>query len=715
MENIFVEFLPPWIETSRQPAFYDKESGTCLQQTARMYDRVNMLVRMFNKLSRETKTVVENYIEQFDDLHNYVMDYFANLDVQEEINNKLDDMAEAGTLADIISQYLNSVAIFGYDSVEDMKSAENLVEGSFAHTTGYYSKNDGGEGFYKIRTVTNEDVEDEGSIIPLNNENLVAELIINESTVNIKQFGAKGDDTTDDTDYIQKCIDFATSNSFKVFIPSGTFRVSKITISNTINMYGTGDKSVIKSTDNNTHNSIIFIENSGCEHSELHNFVIDGNRDNVVSEVDGIRLYTNYSADFFTNLHDLHITKTTGNGINLTTAGSQAFKEMRLDNILVNTCNKTGFYLDRMTDTLINRCTSAGCRVYGFYTNNGGSNKFTNDKAFWCGGGDGVTPEDANRVPSSAFTVTSDVAPVEGKNYYTRTGSDTENDYYEFVLYTGSAFEPDVTYYEMTTFYSKRYQGFYLSGTANFVTACESQDNFGDGFFVSGSENKFSNVSCDNNGLITVDGEPVSYASQSKEQLYYGIYCTGWQFYADSCCFINHLNSSIGKSQRACVYLKGGGFTTINGTQSNQVVDSIVIQKVSNPLTLSSKLNNVDWRYNLPTSYITMNTGFELTDTNKQYFYYQNGYVYYKLCVKKSDDSGILSGDTAIKLFNFGNGIRPIKFLPGLGYATNNGGYLINGVVTSFVETWGDCDVRYVDTSLDSVKQVIIEGFHKVA
>ena len=82
-------FLPPWIETGLQPAFYDKESGTVLQQTARMYARVNMLIRMFNKLSKNTKTTVEDYIINSTKLHDYVYDYFDNLDVQEEINNKL--------------------------------------------------------------------------------------------------------------------------------------------------------------------------------------------------------------------------------------------------------------------------------------------------------------------------------------------------------------------------------------------------------------------------------------------------------------------------------------------------------------------------------------------------------------------------------------------------------------------------------------------------
>ena len=108
MENIFVEFLPPWVETGLQPAFYDKESGTVLQQTARMYARVNMLIRMFNKLSKQTKETVDTYIASFNELHDYVHDYFDNLDVQEEINNKLDDMAGDGTLQQIIMDYLNN-------------------------------------------------------------------------------------------------------------------------------------------------------------------------------------------------------------------------------------------------------------------------------------------------------------------------------------------------------------------------------------------------------------------------------------------------------------------------------------------------------------------------------------------------------------------------------------------------------------------------------
>lgn len=46
----------------------------------------------------------EEFIAKFDELKTFVDTYFDNLDVQEEINAKLDEMAEDGTLADIINQ-----------------------------------------------------------------------------------------------------------------------------------------------------------------------------------------------------------------------------------------------------------------------------------------------------------------------------------------------------------------------------------------------------------------------------------------------------------------------------------------------------------------------------------------------------------------------------------------------------------------------------------
>ena len=200
MENIFVEFLPPWVETGLQPAFYDKESGTVLQQTARMYARVNMLIRMFNKLSKNTKEEIESfeqsvtetvneYIEKFNDLHDYVYDYFDNLDVQEEINNKLDEMLEDGTLEEIIISYIKLSGVLSYDTVSDMQSATNLVNGSTAKTLGKNNYLDGKGRYYKIRNIEAGDVVDGTNIIQITSDptnTLIAELIPEETVSDIQ-------------------------------------------------------------------------------------------------------------------------------------------------------------------------------------------------------------------------------------------------------------------------------------------------------------------------------------------------------------------------------------------------------------------------------------------------------------------------------------------------------------------------------------------------
>lgn len=53
-------------------------------------------------------------------LKNYVDNYFTNLDVQTEINNKLDEMAESGELTSIIAPYLDS-------QLEDMNKRINAI------------------------------------------------------------------------------------------------------------------------------------------------------------------------------------------------------------------------------------------------------------------------------------------------------------------------------------------------------------------------------------------------------------------------------------------------------------------------------------------------------------------------------------------------------------------------------------------------------------
>ena len=273
------------------------------------------LVNAYNSLVDAVNLAIGEFEDSittdFNTLHDYVYNYFNNLDVQEEINNKLDDMVEQGTLQEIIADYLNSKAIFGFDNVASMKSSTNLIDGSYAKTLGYHNINDGGSALYKIREVTNEDVVDNMLIIAMNNNQLVAELIVINSTLNVKQLGAYGDDSHDDTLIIQKAIDSLIGGI--VLLPTGTYLISSPLILKRgvslkgINNYDTNTdgSAQIKLADNSNCSMIKTpLANSGTttQYISIENLYLNGNKDNQTEEVNIVEFYGVYIGSYIKNV-----------------------------------------------------------------------------------------------------------------------------------------------------------------------------------------------------------------------------------------------------------------------------------------------------------------------------------------------------------------------------------------------------------------------------
>jgi len=78
----------------------DFDALTNYELFCKLGKEMNKIINAMN-LSGEQ---VEALTNSFNELQTYVDNYFSSLDVQEEINNKLDEMAEGGTLAEIINQ-----------------------------------------------------------------------------------------------------------------------------------------------------------------------------------------------------------------------------------------------------------------------------------------------------------------------------------------------------------------------------------------------------------------------------------------------------------------------------------------------------------------------------------------------------------------------------------------------------------------------------------
>lgn len=184
--------VPPFVQfcVSAVPQVFDN-SMSYYETVCALWKYLNDTVNVINN----NAMITEDTVAKMAELKEYVDHYFENLDVQEEINNKLDQMALDGTLQEIIGEYLNATAVWGFDTVADMKSATNLINGSYAQTLGYYSANDGGKAIYKIRTVTNDDVVDDKFIIEMADDSLVGELICDD-LVNICQVGGQQNTAT---------------------------------------------------------------------------------------------------------------------------------------------------------------------------------------------------------------------------------------------------------------------------------------------------------------------------------------------------------------------------------------------------------------------------------------------------------------------------------------------------------------------------------------
>ena len=76
------------------------------------YELLCKVVDYLNKTMEDVDIIhtdVTNLLNAYNQLQNYVNNYFSSLDVQTEINNKLDNMASDGTLYDIIKKYTDPI------------------------------------------------------------------------------------------------------------------------------------------------------------------------------------------------------------------------------------------------------------------------------------------------------------------------------------------------------------------------------------------------------------------------------------------------------------------------------------------------------------------------------------------------------------------------------------------------------------------------------
>lgn len=121
MNNFYIKHLPHWVLTDLQPAFYDVESGTSLQQTAKMYGKMQELIDLYNefvtKVNKYIKDFEDGIIADFEEFRNCIIkvmnDYIETIDTKinlqdTKISEAIDYMKDnlLSTVTDLFNQAL---------------------------------------------------------------------------------------------------------------------------------------------------------------------------------------------------------------------------------------------------------------------------------------------------------------------------------------------------------------------------------------------------------------------------------------------------------------------------------------------------------------------------------------------------------------------------------------------------------------------------------
>lgn len=147
---------------------------------------------------------------------------------------------------------------------------------------------------------------------------------LEQSSVSVKEFGAKGDGVTDDTNALQKALD----NGGKLFFPKGTYKTQPLAYSSDTYIYGEGEQSVVK----------LFFKRPPVE-SQLQSIFYAKNIDAGLTKNVTFKTITLDGSRYDINWGNI---KTDGNAHGIATWGTQ---NISIENVWIKKCWTDGFYI----------------------------------------------------------------------------------------------------------------------------------------------------------------------------------------------------------------------------------------------------------------------------------------------------------------------------------------------------------------------------------
>lgn len=330
--------LPHWVITDRLPAIYDHESGTAIEQTAKVYGAMNELIDEYNKFVDHINETVEAFInntngdyeifkvairQEFQDfidvvnlkaksqdnvINNAVLYMKANLGVT--IGEMISGMRESGELNEVIVECFedfadqinaettarsladeNLVSMI-QNEILDRENADNalseaIANESYARESAVNTLNEAISNETLTRETSNENLQKaiDNEALRINNVlNEIENLSETQNTISPLMYGAKGDGVADDTNAFVEAFNNLQKGD-TLYIPSGVYIIKDsvqegyldtgIVLKSNINIVGDGiGKTIIKSNNGYLH----VLNGTNVENINISDLTIDGNR-----------------------------------------------------------------------------------------------------------------------------------------------------------------------------------------------------------------------------------------------------------------------------------------------------------------------------------------------------------------------------------------------------------------------------------------------------
>ena len=204
---------------------------------------------------------------------------------------------------------------------------KNLNNGSICKTLGFYEINDKGSSVYKV-TTADETLINESNVISLAN-NLMATLIY-EDNMNIKQFGAYGDDTNDDTNTFKSCFENIPSGTVMYLNGDEVYKITdSIIVNNNVNIIGNNANIKI-------YEDGITLFNINNDNISVKDLIIDGSETTqdkfAVTDISTLNIITAFDiTSELIDLNNITVSNIYGNAFH-----SQSVKNFKAENITIN-------------------------------------------------------------------------------------------------------------------------------------------------------------------------------------------------------------------------------------------------------------------------------------------------------------------------------------------------------------------------------------------